>query len=269
MHVSTVSRVLNGRTRCGRPAGDPAAHREARRLRYRPNAMRAGLKPSQHRSAWDCWCRRCETRCTPRSSAAPSIAPGSASFVVLLAEDTGGTSAQQAYESLVRRGSDRRTADRQRPSRQPALLTHFAEKIPCRACSSTAAISAAVATPRCARRMPAGWWPGTCSNSAIAGWRTWPARTELDTASRRLQGFVEGRRARPAIAAGGGGRLRRAGGMAAMSRLLARRVPPTGVFVSNINQAVGAIAAARIGRPCRSPMTSRWSATTTTPCATA
>ena len=41
-------------------------------------------------------------------------------------------------------------------------------------------------------------------------------------------------------------------------------MPPTGVFASNINQAVGALAGARIaGRS--SPTTCRWSATTTTP----
>ena len=34
--------------------------------------------------------------------------------------------------------------------------------------------------------------------------------------------------------------------MAAMQELLGRRVPPTGVFASNINQAVGAIAGARL-----------------------
>jgi LacI family transcriptional regulator len=34
--------------------------------------------------------------------------------------------------------------------------------------------------------------------------------------------------------------------MAAMQELLERRTPPTGVFASNINQAVGAIAGARI-----------------------
>ena len=34
--------------------------------------------------------------------------------------------------------------------------------------------------------------------------------------------------------------------MAAMQELLSRRVPPTGVFASNINQAVGAMAGARL-----------------------
>ena len=36
------------------------------------------------------------------------------------------------------------------------------------------------------------------------------------------------------------------GGMGAMRELLGRRSPPTGVFASNINQAVGAIAGARL-----------------------
>ena len=67
----------------------------------------------------------------------------------------------------------------------------------------------------------------------------------LDTALRRMQGFVDA-----ATAAGADVQIEEAafdepGGAQAMGTLLTGRRPPTGVFVSNINQAVGALAAAR------------------------
>ena len=69
---------------------------------------------------------------------------------------------------------------------------------------------------------------------------------ELDTARRRAEGFAE------AVSAAGhrcsmlAAPFDERGGMAAMQELLGRRTPPTGVFASNINQSVGAIAGARI-----------------------
>src|SRR5206468_940547 len=69
--------------------------------------------------------------------------------------------------------------------------------------------------------------------------------TELDTARRRMEGFVA------AAVAGGASPavvevpFEERGGSDAIRRLLAGDRPPTGVFVSNINQAIGALAGAR------------------------
>jgi LacI family transcriptional regulator len=67
----------------------------------------------------------------------------------------------------------------------------------------------------------------------------------LDTAARRVRGFraavrAAGHRA-PIVPVG----FDEPGGYHGMVQLLGRARPPTGVFVSNINQAVGALAAAK------------------------
>ena len=131
MHVSTVSRVLNGSpTITVRPETRQRIIDTARRLRYRPNAIARGLKtanagalgllvPSLRNPVYSSIIRGAFDR---------AWAGG---MVVLLAEDTGGTSAQQAYESLVAEGRiDGLLIASARPANP--ILKRFAEElVPC------------------------------------------------------------------------------------------------------------------------------------------
>ena len=104
MHVSTVSRVLNGGSEAAvRPETRLRIEEAATRLRYRPNAMARGLKlastgalgllvPSLRNPVYSAIIRGAFDRAWERQ------------FVVLLAEDIGASSAQQAYERLVEEG---------------------------------------------------------------------------------------------------------------------------------------------------------------------
>jgi LacI family transcriptional regulator len=67
----------------------------------------------------------------------------------------------------------------------------------------------------------------------------------LDTASRRRDGFVSTASASGLDVLVEEAAFEERGGYEAMNRLLAADPPPTGVFISNINQAVGAMAGAR------------------------
>jgi LacI family transcriptional regulator len=69
---------------------------------------------------------------------------------------------------------------------------------------------------------------------------------ELDTACRRCAGFIAAAHDAGVDAAVEDAPFDERGGFEAMGRLMAREPPPTGVFVSNINQAVGAMAGARV-----------------------
>ena len=131
VHVSTVSRVLNGsQTITVRPETRQRIIDTARRLRYRPNAIARGLKtasagalgllvPSLRNPVYSSIIRGAFDR---------AWAGG---MVVLLAEDTGGTSAQQAYESLVGEGRiDGLLIASARPGNP--ILKRFAEDlVPC------------------------------------------------------------------------------------------------------------------------------------------
>src|SRR5436190_1397964 len=104
VHVSTVSRVLNGRDRDAiRPETRDRILEAARELRYRPNALARALKtattgaigllvPSLRNPVYSAIIRGAFDRAWERS------------FVVLLAEDLDESSAQQAYERLVQEG---------------------------------------------------------------------------------------------------------------------------------------------------------------------
>ena len=243
VHLSTVSRVLNGsETLTVRPETRERILETARRLRYRPNAIARGLKTSSTGALG---------LLVPslRNPVYSTIIRGAfdhawaKGLVVLLAEDTGGTSAQQAYESLVAEGRiDGLLIASARPGNP--ILKRFAEKmVPCVFVNRRHLGSGCNVSMReeDAGRIVAGHLLelGHRRLGHVAG----PHR--LDTAKRRMQGFVDA-----AIAAGAEVQVEEAafderGGAQAMSTLLAGRRPPTGIFVSNINQAVGALAAAR------------------------
>jgi LacI family transcriptional regulator len=244
VHVSTVSRVLNGGSEAAvRPETRLRIEEAATRLRYRPNAMARGLKlasagalgllvPSLRNPVYSAIIRGAFDRAWERD------------FVVLLAEDIGASSAQQAYERLVEEGRiDGLLIASARPG--SPLLDHLADDpIPCVFVNRRHLGSGRNASMReeDAGRLAAEHLLGLGHTrlAHISG------PTELDTASRRSDGFAEAVRAAGYRCSVVAAPFDERGGMAAMQELLERRTPPTGVFASNINQAVGAIAGARI-----------------------
>ncbi len=244
VHASTVSRVLNDRTAAAvRPETRERIEEAVTRLRYRPNAMARGLKlsstgalgllvPSLRNPVYSAIIRGAFDRAWERQ------------FVVLLAEDTGASSAQQAYERLVREGRiDGLLIASARPD--SPLFDHLVDDpIPYVFVNRRHLGSGRNAAMReeDAGRMAAEHLLGL-GHTRLAHISGPP---ELDTARRRSEGFSKAVRAaghRSSVVAAA---FDEPGGMAAMTELLGRRVPPTGVFASNINQAVGAIAGARI-----------------------
>jgi LacI family transcriptional regulator len=244
VHLSTVSRVLNRRgTEAISPQTQLRIEDAARRLRYRPNAMARGLKlasagalgllvPSLRNPVYSAIIRGAFDRAWERS------------FVVLLAEDIGASRAQEAYERLVEQGRiDGLLIASARPG--SPLFDHLAENpIPCVFVNRRHLGSGrnAVMREEDAGRLAAEHLLelGHTRLAHIAG------PLDVDTARRRAGGFTETVRAagrRPSLVSVP---FDERGGMAAMKQLLDRRTPPTGVFASNINQSVGAIAGARM-----------------------
>jgi LacI family transcriptional regulator len=244
VHVSTVSRVLNGRAAAMvRPETRLRIEEAAAQLRYRPNAIARGLKlasagalgllvPSLRNPVYSAIIRGAFDRAWERR------------FVVLLAEDTGASSAQQAYERLVHEGRiDGLLIASARPG-SPLFDNLMDDPIPCVFVNRRHLASGRNASMReeDAGRLAAEHLLGLGHTrlAHISG----PA--ELDTAQRRAEGFVQVVRAAGHRCSVVAAPFDERGGMSAMRELLGRRVPPTGVFASNINQAVGAIAGARL-----------------------
>jgi len=244
VHVSTVSRVLNGRAAAAvRPETRERIEEAATRLRYRPNAIARGLKlasagalgllvPSLRNPVYSAIIRGAFDRAWERS------------FVVLLAEDLGAPSAQQAYERLVEEGRiDGLLIASARPG--SPLFDHLAsDPIPCVFVNRRHRGSGrnAVMREEDAGRLAAEHLLGL-GHTRLAHISGPP---ELDTAHRRAEGFASAVRAAAHRCSVVAAPFEEPGGMAAMQELLGRRVPPTGVFASNINQAVGAMAGARL-----------------------
>lgn len=244
VHVSTVSRVLNeSDSLTVRPETRERIVETARRLHYRPNAIARGLKlsatgalgllvPSLRNPVYAAVIRGAFDRAWEEG------------FVVLLAEDTGGGRAQRAYESLVGEGRiDGLLIASARPGNP--ILERFAERIvPCVFVNRRHIGSGCNASMR---EEDAG---AAAADHLIGLGHTRLGQVAgplvLDTANRRMQGFAA------AVAAAGldpapveEAAFDEDGGSRAMTELLRGRDRPTGVFVSNINQAVGAFAAAR------------------------
>lgn len=242
VHVSTASRVINGTGDLTiRPETRQRILKVAERLRYRPNAIARGLKtasagavgllvPSLRNPVLSEITRGAFARAWERG------------YVVLLAEDRQNSTALSAYERLVGEGRiDGILIASARPD--SPLMEHFGtDGVPCvfvnrRLPGSHRNVSM--------REEDAG---RIAAEHLIAlGHRRLAHLSgpeELDTAARRRTGFCEA-----AAEAGLKVRVQPApfeerGGYEAMKKLLKGR-PPTGVFVSNINQAVGAMAGVR------------------------
>jgi DNA-binding LacI/PurR family transcriptional regulator len=249
VHVSTVSRVLRNSPQLNiRPATRLRIQQAAEELRYRPNAVARALRlastgalgllvPSLRNPVYSEIARGAFERAWERS------------FVVMLAEDRGGGDAERAYERLVQNG------------RIDGLLiagSHPDSMLPQRA------PEAPVPFVFVNRRMPGGHNVSMLEEDAgrlaarhllelghrrighLAG------PEDIDTARRRVTGFLEA-----TAAAGVEPRVTHApfdegAAHERMLELLEGPDPPTGVFTSNFNQAIGALAAAR-EKGCRIP----------------
>jgi LacI family transcriptional regulator len=242
VHFTTVSRTLNGTADLNiRPQTRERILAAAERLKYRPNAFGRGLRlssthtlgllvPSLRNPVYAAVVRGAFSRAWERG------------YVVVLSEDSEGGVAAPAYERLVIEG------------RIDGLLVATARRgDPAAEQWCKAPVPAVFVNRRHrgghnvsmreeeAARLAAGHLLalGHTRLAHIAGPRN------LDTAARRVHGFraavrEAGHRA-PIVPVGFDER----GGYRAMVDLLHRNRPPTGVFVSNINQALGALAAAK------------------------
>jgi LacI family transcriptional regulator len=214
----------------------------AEQLRYRPNAIARSLKnssagaiglliPSLRNPVLSEITRGAFDRAWERG------------YVVLLAEDTENSQAQVAYERLVGEGRiDGMLVASARPG-SPLLGAFADDHVPYvfvnrRVPGSNRSVSM--------REEKAGALAAEHLISLGHRRLAHLAGPEgLDTAMRRREGFVkEALQAELSVLVEAAPFDER-GGFDAIQRLLRASVPPTGVFVSNINQAVGAMAGAR------------------------
>jgi len=242
VHVSTVSRVLNRRDgNAIRPETRERIFRAARELRYRPNALARALKtsttgaigllvPSLRNPVYSAIIRGAFDRAWERS------------FVVMLAEDLDESSAQQAYERLVQEGRiDGLMIASTRPG-SPLLELVARDAVPCvfvnrRHPGSGRNVSM--------REEDAG---GLAAAHLIGLGHTRLGHisgpSDLDTARRRAEGFLRAAAEASLEVSVVEAPFEEPGGFQGMTELLGGPQRPTGVFASNINQAVGAMAAA-------------------------
>ena len=243
VHVSTVSRVLTDSPQLNiRPATRARVEAAAAELRYRPNATARALRsastgalgmlvPSLRNPVYSEIIRGAFERAWERD------------FVVVLAEDRGGGEAERAYERLVEQGRiDGLLIAGVRPD---SLLPERAA-------------GASVPFVFVNRRQPGGHNVSMREEDAAAmaaehllglghtrvAHLAGPA--DIDTARRRVAGFLavaRGRGIEPRVVHAA---FDERAGHEAMLALLEAEDPPTGVFVSNINQAIGALAAVRV-----------------------
>src|SRR5712691_10296386 len=244
VHVSTVSRVINGNADVAvRPETRQRILDAARELQYRPNAIARGLRlattgtlgllvPSLRTPVNSPIVRGAFDRAWERN------------FVLVLAEDTGESeAAEDAYERLVEEGRIDGLLIQSARLGNPHL-DHFASgPVPCVFMDRAHPGSGCNVTMRDADagRMVADHFLdlGHRSLGHLAG------PLELDTVARRRNGFVARARAADATPAVVPATLSEEAGYGAMCELLDHPAAPTAVFVANINQALGAVAAVR------------------------
>ncbi len=243
LHPTTVSRVLRRSPDLNvREETRARVERIAVELGYRPNAVARGLRtsstgalglllPSLRNPAYSHIMRGACRRAWERD------------FVVMLAEDGGGEETAIAYERLVAEGRiDGLLVASARPG--SALVEHARDgAVPIvfvNRRTSGAGQSVSMREEDAGRLAAAHLLSlGHRSLAHVAG----PA--DLDTAQRRATGFTQSAAAAGLSAPVAHAAFDEPGGFAAMSELLAARPAPTAVFTSNINQAIGALAAAK------------------------
>jgi LacI family transcriptional regulator len=212
----------------------------AEELNYRPNALARGLKlaetgalgmlvPSLRNPVFADVIRGAFQRATQRS------------FVVLLAEDTGEADAQRAYSSLVQEGridgllvASARIGgsilDLLGSGRFPSVFLNRREAGSDRNVSMREEDAGRLAAEHLIAQ-------GHTRLAQLAG------PEDFDTAQRRLAGFLEVASAHGLEPEVVRAPFEEAAAREAMHGLLGRSPRPTGIFVSNLNQAIGAVAA--------------------------
>jgi DNA-binding LacI/PurR family transcriptional regulator len=244
VHVSTVSRVINGR-------GDVSVRPETRQriltaaleLQYRPNAIARGLRlattgtlgllvPSLRNPVNSAIVRGAFDRAWERN------------FVLVLAEDTGESdTAEDAYERLVEEGRIDGLLIQSARLGNPHLAAFGSGPVPCVFMDRAHPGSGRNVTMRDADAgsMVAEHFLalGHRSLAHLAG------PTELDTVARRRAGFVERAHTLGPTPIVVPAALSEEAGYRALRELLEHPAAPTAVFIANINQALGAVAAVR------------------------
>ncbi len=247
VHVSTVSRVINGRGEVSvRPETRERILTAAQELQYRPNAIARGLRlattgtlgllvPSLRNPVNSPIIRGAFDRAWERN------------FVLVLAEDTGESeTAEDAYERLVEEGRIDGLLIQSARIGNPHLDAFASGPVPCVFMDRAHPGSGRNVTMRDADagRMVAEHFLGLGHRflAHLAG------PVDLDTVARRRDGFVEGARARNTEPLVVQAALSEEAGYGAMRGLLDQAAAPTAVFIANINQALGAVAAVREAR---------------------
>lgn len=243
VHPSTVSRVLHDADRAAvRPETRERIMAAARELRYRPNALARGLKTAATATFG---------MLVPslRNPVYAEIVRGAASeaarrgYVIVLAEDDSSVT-EQAWDRLVEEGRIDGILVASAAPGNPILRLVAGSRVPyvfvnrCVPGSGRNVYMREGDAGRLAAEHLVGL--GHVALAQIAG------PLGLDTASRRAAGFSD------AIVSAGlelpatvEAPFEERGAFEAMGRLLQSRSRPTGVYVSNLNQAIGALACVR------------------------
>lgn len=242
VHPSTVSRVLHDSDRATvRPETRERIIAVARELRYRPNALARGLKTA----ATATFGMLVPSLRNPvyadivRGAVAEAARRG---YVIVLAEDDS-TVTEQAWDQLVEEGRIDGIIVASAAPGNPILQLVAGSRVPYVFVNRRVPGSGRNVYMRetDAGRLAAEHLIelGHVALGQIAG------PLGLDTASRRAAGFadavVSAGLALPALVEAP---FEERGAFEAMGRLLSSRNRPTGVFVSNLNQAIGALACA-------------------------
>jgi LacI family transcriptional regulator len=245
VHVSTVSRVLSGRGDSSiRPETKQRIFESAERLHYRPHALARGLRLSTTGAlGWLVPSLR-----NPNNSPIIRGAFDRAwelGYVLVIAEDSAErATAEEAYARLVDEGRIDGLAIQSAREGNALLDTFVSGPVPC------------VFVDRC--------HPGSGCNVAMrdgdagrlaaehlidlrhASLGHLAGPLEFDTTRRRHDGFIAAANAGGATVVVETAELSEQAGYDAMRRLLDRRADvPTAIFIANVNQTIGALAALR------------------------
>jgi DNA-binding LacI/PurR family transcriptional regulator len=245
VHVSTVSRVLSGRGDSSiRPETKQRILESAARLRYRPHALARGLRLSTTGAlGWLVPSLR-----NPNNSPIIRGAFDRAwelGYVLVIAEDSAErATAEEAYARLVDEGRIDGLAIQSARAGNSLLDTFVAGSVPCvfvdrrhPGSGCNVAMRDGDAGQLAAEHLLD---LGHTRLGHLAG------PLEIDTTRRRHDGFIAAADARGASVVVEVAELNEQAGYDAMEQLLGRRGDvPTAIFIANVNQTIGALAALR------------------------